>query len=153
MHIVALDVSDGKGGTGNDDVQIVVDDTAPPSLLVSLSPSVLWPPNHKMVAISASREVVDLCDADPQVQLEFIGINESETRNTYDPAFDGSLENGITQNDIQGADLGTDDREFALRAERTGTGAGRTYTVIYTASDDSGNATSATSTVTVPHNQ
>jgi hypothetical protein len=48
--------------------------------------------------------------------------------------------------------LGTDDRAFALRAERgTGQGStGRVYTITYRATDTSGNASDATATVTVP---
>jgi hypothetical protein len=40
-----------------------------------------------------------------------------------------------------------------LRAERTGSGPGRTYTVNVSCADASGNATAGSTTVTVPHNQ
>jgi endo-1,4-beta-xylanase len=55
--------------------------------------------------------------------------------------------------DIQGAAFGTDDRQFLLRAERSGTGSGRVYTITYEAADDSGNVTTRQATVTVPRNQ
>ncbi len=48
---------------------------------------------------------------------------------------------------IQDAGVGTTDFEFSLRAERSGTGDGRVYTVTYTATDASGNEASATATV------
>ena len=51
--------------------------------------------------------------------------------------------------DIQGADLGADDRSFLLRAERAPFGTGRVYTVVYQASDGSGNVATAVSQVTV----
>jgi hypothetical protein len=54
---------------------------------------------------------------------------------------------------IQDAELGTDDRRFALRAERSGNGPGRTYTAVYTATDESGNFTNALTTIVVPHDQ
>ena len=60
---------------------------------------------------------------------------------------------GNTLNDIQGVDPGTADSIFQLRAERSGTGVGRTYTVTYRATDGSGNLATATSSVFVPHDQ
>jgi hypothetical protein len=60
---------------------------------------------------------------------------------------------GHTSDDVQGASFGTDDREFLLRAERTGRGTGRIYTVTYEATDASGNLTDATAEVTVSHDQ
>jgi len=50
-------------------------------------------------------------------------------------------------NDIQGADFGSADRHFQLRAER-GT-ADRVYKVTYRVMDLAGNSTLATATVTV----
>jgi hypothetical protein len=43
-----------------------------------------------------------------------------------------------------------DDDTFALRAERSGTGTGRVYTITYQATDACGNSTIATATVAVP---
>ena len=42
---------------------------------------------------------------------------------------------------------------ISLRAERSGTGTGRIYTLTYSATDCSGNSSTAEVTVTVPHNQ
>jgi hypothetical protein len=58
---------------------------------------------------------------------------------------------GNTSPDVQGALIGQDDRAFQLRAERSGNGSGRIYTILYEAMDDSGNATTRQATVTVPH--
>jgi hypothetical protein len=60
---------------------------------------------------------------------------------------------GHTSPDIQGTAFGTDDREFLLRAERSGTGSGRIYTITYEAEDASGNITTGTTTVSVPKSQ
>jgi hypothetical protein len=61
------------------------------------------------------------------------------------------LGDGKTTDDIQDAALGTADPEVLLRAERSGNGPGRRYTLTYAARDASGNGTSAIVTVEVPH--
>ena len=122
---------------------VSVVDTTPPRLSVVLSPSVLWPPNHKLVPITATITVNDVCDPDPNVRLLSIESNEP----------DNGRGDGNTSGDIQDAAFGTDDRSFLLRAEHSGLGAGRKYTVTYEARDSSGNATVRQATVTVPHNR
>src|SRR6185295_10050973 len=49
--------------------------------------------------------------------------------------------------------VGTDDRCFNLRSERTGGDNGRTYTIVYSATDASGNVALDTVEVHVPHDQ
>ena len=140
-HAVLLTVSDGKGGTDTDEVTITVRDTSAPSLSVTLTPSVLWSPNHRMVDIVANITVSDGCDSEPLVELVSITSNETaETRGA-----------GSAEPDMLGADIGTDDRQFQLRAERSGRGTSRIYTVTYRATDVSGNKTEATAQVVVPH--
>jgi predicted heme/steroid binding protein len=65
---------------------------------------------------------------------------------------DNGLGDGDKPNDIQGAEFNTSDCAFQLRAERSGGGNGRVYTVTYRATDVSGNSATAQATVTVPHN-
>ena len=113
-------------------------DTTPPTLSVTLSPAVVWPPNHKLVAINAAINVSDDTDPNPAVRLVSITCNEP-----IDPAAD-----------IADAAFGTYDRQFSLRADRTGQRKeGRVYTVTYSATDAAGNRTTATATVTIPHDQ
>jgi uncharacterized protein DUF4114 len=121
---------------------LTIVDRTPPVLSVSLSPTLLWPPNHALATIGATITVSDNCDPSPKVEL--VSITSSEP--------DNGLGDGDTANDIQGASFGSDDRSFMLRAERSGKGPGRTYTVTYRATDASGNSTLATATVSVPHN-
>jgi len=123
--------------------RVLIVDTTPPELMVTLSPAVLWPPNHKLAPITASITVQDTCDPSPTVRLVSITSNEA----------DNGLGDGDTSADIQGTAFGTDDRTFLLRAERSGPGGGRVYTVTYEASDHSGNTTLRKATVTVPKNQ
>jgi hypothetical protein len=142
-HTFTLTVEDGKGGKSSADVTIKVQDTIPPVLTFALSPSILWPPDHKLNGVTAIVQVNDVCDPHPKIALTSISSNEP----------DNGLGDGDTANDIQDALFGADDRLFLLRAERAGGGAGRIYTVTYQASDTSNNVTFATSKVTVPHDQ
>lgn len=115
-------------------------DTRPPVIVVSVSPAVLWPPNHALVPIVATVSVSDAADPLPIVRLISITSNEPDNR-TGD---------GDTTGDIAGADVGTPDLSFALRAERAAGGTGRVYTITYQATDASGNATRVSVSVIVP---
>ena len=118
-------------------------DITPPVIHVSVSPNSLWPPNHKLAAIAATVVAVDECDPNPQVRL--VSVTSSEP--------DNGLGDGDTAGDVVGAAVGTDDRSFQVRAERSGPGPGRTYTIVYKATDASGNTAQATATVVVPHDK
>ena len=124
--------------------QTTVIDTTAPSIDVFLSPDSLWPPNHRMVEIEATVSSDDACGA---TTLTLDSLTSSEPDN----APGGS--DGNTVNDIQNAEIGTADFLFDLRAERAGGGSGRTYTATYTATDGSGNQSSASAVVTVAHNR
>ena len=63
---------------------------------------------------------------------------------------DDGLGDGDTPGDVAGAAAGTADLAFSLRAERSGIGPGRTYTVTYAATDPSGNTGEDSATVAVP---
>jgi hypothetical protein len=140
---VTWTAKDGSNNSSSAGQLVTIQDTTPPSLSVVLSPAVLWPPNHKMVDITATIVATDVCDASPQVKLLAITSNEP----------DNGQGDGNTTGDIQGAAYGTDDRHFQLRAERSGNGNGRIYTVTYEARDASNNVAVRQAIVTVPHNQ
>src|SRR5262249_60433920 len=53
-------------------------DTTPPTISVTLTPSVIWPPNNKMVEITASVQVSDDRDPNPVVRLVSITANEGD---------------------------------------------------------------------------
>jgi predicted extracellular nuclease len=116
-------------------------DQTPPTLSVSVSPNVLWPPNHKYVTVNATVSVSDNVDPSPTVTLLSVTSNEPD-----DAPGDGD---GNTTGDI----LIVDDFTFRLRAERSGSGSGRVYTITYQATDAHGNTTSTSATVTVPHSR
>jgi uncharacterized repeat protein (TIGR01451 family) len=134
-------VSNALSSSESTPLQIL--DVAAPSLTVSASPAILWSPDHKFRNISVTVGVEDNCDSNPTVTLVSVTSNEPAT---------GFLGTGDKGPDIQGATVGTDDRSFAVRAERgTGNGStGRVYTIVYRAADIHGNVSEATTTVFVP---
>jgi hypothetical protein len=138
-HTFTVEVQDGRGGVDTATVQITVADTTPPALTIVLSKSTLWPPNHKLVDLTAAITTVDACDPAPSVTL--VSIDSSEP--------DDARGDGHTTGDVQGAAVGTDDRAFQLRAERSGLTRERVYRVTYHATDGSGNLTAVTRDVHV----
>jgi len=118
-------------------------DVTPPTIMVDLNRTTLWPPNHKMVDIMATVTVTD--NRDPSPTFVLVSIQSSEP--------DNDIGDGNTVGDIQGHAIGTDDVAFQLRSERRGGGNGREYTIVYEATDASGNTACMTVAVRVPHDQ
>jgi len=137
-HVLTLNATDNAGNTGRANVTITVGDTKAPTMTIAVTPSSLWPPNHKYVEVKVS--VVANDDLDPTPKIVFVSMSSNEAGNAK-----GS---GNTVNDI----IRVDDFTFNVRAERSGSGSGRTYTLTYTATDASGNAATASATIVVPKN-
>jgi hypothetical protein len=116
---------------------LTVVDTTPPEFQFSVTPTILWPPNHKMELITPSWVVSDECDNAPEVSLVSIVANEG----------DDTIGDGHKSDDIQIAEDGS----IYLRSERSGRGSDRVYTITYQAMDDCGNATVRSATVSIPH--
>jgi hypothetical protein len=115
------------------------DDTTPPEFELSVTPTMLWPPTHKMVLITPSWTVSD--DIDPSPEVSLVSVVAAEGDNT--------IGNRYTSDDIQ---IG-EDGSIYLRSERSGTGSSRIYTITYEAVDDCGNVAVSSATVTVPHDR
>jgi len=115
----------------------VNDAEAPVVANVTVTPTVLWPPNHKMRDVVVGYDVTDNCNW--VVTDLSVKSNEPQT---------GTGTSGLT-NDWQVVDA----HHVKLRAERSGGGTGRIYTIIITASDASNNIAKQYLTVTVPANQ
>jgi hypothetical protein len=135
-----LRVIDTFAQADEDSTRVAVVDTTPPQLSLSVAPAQLFPPNHKLITVKATLAASDTCDANPAIRLVSITSNEP----------DNGLGDGDQPFDIQGAAFGTDDRQFQLRNERSGQGNGRIYTITYSATDASGNATLRQTTAIVP---
>jgi hypothetical protein len=136
LTTVTWTATDDSGNFSEDTQDVTIVDTTPPELSVELSPDTLWSPNHKLNTITATVVAVDICDSDPEIRLISVTSNEP----------DNGLGDGDTANDI----VIVDDFTIQLRAERSGLGDGRVYTITYEAEDDSGNTTQEQATVTVP---
>jgi photosystem II stability/assembly factor-like uncharacterized protein len=142
---VSLRVTDTLGESDVSTADVVVRDTTPPALAVAASPAVLWPPNHATVPVRLVATLTDLCDPSPALALE--SVSSSEPDDAPGP------DDGDTRGDIARAEVGTPDLEIGLRAERLGTGPGRTYVITYRATDASGNSATARAIVVVPHDK
>jgi hypothetical protein len=141
-HTITLTVDDGKGGTASDQVVITVRDTTPPALSFALSATELWPPDHRMVTVATGISASDAVDSS-------VAISISVTSNEPD----NGLGDGDTTGDIAVIDNGNGTYDIQVRAERGGNGTGRVYTINVTATDDSGNSTTASGQVKVPHSK
>ena len=115
-------------------------DEIPPTIdAIYLTHDVLWPANHKYVDIDVNVFASDNFDTEVDVSLLSVTSNEP----------DNGVGDGNTVNDI----VIINDLLIKLRAERSGKGSGRVYTMTYQATDDCGNTATAEAIVTVPHNK
>jgi hypothetical protein len=128
---------------GNWLVRPHVDDISP-TLAPVPDKTTLWPPNHKMVTVSIVANASD--DSGGPITLGAI-VSSNEPEN--------GLGDGDTAPDwtTPVIDQTTGIITLQLRAERSGKGNGRVYTVTITATDESGNTTQASVDITVAHSQ
>jgi hypothetical protein len=140
---ITLDVGIGPfTRTCTTEVEVV--DTTPPTIrALTVDPSVLWPPNHRLVDVHVHADIEDDCSASPTLKLVSVTSNEPDNAT--------GLGDGNTSGDIRGIELAQDDRDFLLRAERDGNGTGRVYTLTFEASDEAGNTSTRVVLVRVPH--
>lgn len=136
---VTLTVTDTCGVSDSCTATVTVVDTTPPSIeSLAASPSTLWPPNHKMVSVSVDVSAFDNCDL-PVCSITSVNSNEPV--------------NGLGDGDTEPDWEITGNLTVNLRAERSGTGSGRVYTMNIECTDESGNSSVETVEVTVPHDK
>ncbi len=137
--VFQLRVDDGLGGSGVDQVKVLVRNGNDPPVCTAATPSPasLWPPNHGLIPVS----IVGITDPNHDtVTVTAIGVTQDEPVN--------GLGDGNTSPDA--VRLG---HTLLLRAERTGTGNGRVYRVRFRATDREGGSCIGVVTVCVPHDQ
>lgn len=125
--------------------KVTVKDTQGPTINTSQAKT-LWPPNHKYATFNVSdlvTSVTDNCDA--SVGTGSVRITKVTSDELEDSGGDGS-----TLNDIV---IAADCKSVQLRSERVGDGNGRVYTITLNVTDASGNTSTATVKVSVPHAQ
>lgn len=139
MLVFQLVVGDGAAASQPDTVSIAVLDTNQPPVcgLARPSPSLLRPPNHKLVPVS----ITGVADPDdPDVRLTVTAVTQDE------PVHGQGC--GDT-----GPDAVLAGARVLLRSERAGHGTGRVYRVTFTAADASGDTCTGSVTVCVPHDR
>ncbi len=119
-NIIEITVTDSSGLSASCGTTVTVIDTIPPVItMVSASPKSLWPPNHKMVMVSVHAATTDNCGS---ATWKITSVRSNEPVN--------GLGDGDTAPDWQI----TGDHTVLLRAERSGKGSGRIYTITIQAS-------------------
>jgi hypothetical protein len=137
MTIVVCQATDARANTGAASFAVIAGDTMPPTVTnMVASPPNLWPPNHKMVAVTVTVTVQD--DADPAPVSRIVAVTSNQPINgpgDGTTAPDWEITGPLTVN---------------LRAERAG-GADRLYAIVVVTTDFAGNSTTSTVVVSVSH--
>jgi uncharacterized repeat protein (TIGR01451 family) len=115
---------------------VVVSNPPPVISGLSVDHPTLRPPNHKMVPVTLSYDISDNCDA---------GLTPTITISSNEPV--NGTGDGNTCPDWQVIDA----HHVLLRAERSGNGSGRIYTITLTVTDSAGSSSSSSVIVRVPH--
>jgi hypothetical protein len=122
-------------------------DKTPPSCAIVVSPTVLWSPNGKPVAIAGTVTARDTLSGLARVLGGAVTSNE---------ALGPDDARGFAVNATYTSPLRLSavvDLAGTLVAKRAGGGSGRSYSQLVTVTDQAGNTASCTWTVTVPHDQ
>jgi len=144
LHEIELKVDDGINEPVSEIVCVEVTDTTQPSLSPIPSVTILWPPNHKLHEVTIWANAFD--NGGGSIHLE-VEVQSSEPA---DGDGDGST---IPDYYIDSVDDESGVIELRLRAERSGKGEGRIYTIIITATDASDNQSVAQVEITAPHDR
>jgi Tol biopolymer transport system component len=133
---VTCSATNGAGLSASDTVTVKIDKTPPVITGLPAPGCTLWPPNHKLIQVGT----ITASDA-------MSGLASFDVRGSSNEAsVPGEVDIVITGNGLQS-------RGVQLRADRSGTGIGRIYSLTAIAVDQAGNTTTSTAMCTVPHDQ
>lgn len=136
-HTVTFFSQNGQGFPEAAQSEQVWVDNEPPVMTCKATPSVLWPPNNKMVPVALDVRAVSAAFGPTPFSLKSVTTTESNAAS-----------------DIAGFVIGKPSVAGFLRASRPGNAkAGESYTFVYQSSDPLGLTGTCTATVTVPHDQ
>jgi hypothetical protein len=143
-HTITLSASDGINLPTLASINVNVIDTTAPTLSPVPDKNILWPPNHKMVTVTIQANTRDNSGG-PVTLLAVVSSNEPQ-----DGLGDGDMSPDWTEptiDEVHGIIT------LKLRAERSGGGSGRIYTIMIRAEDAYGNSSQAKVEVIVPHDK
>jgi hypothetical protein len=131
LAFVSCSATDHHNNTALGFFDVNVVDTTPPQFLriTASGDANLWPPNHKMVPVTFTVQVVDLVDPHPVTHIVSISSNQ--------PPNSGGDGNTGPDYEITGP------LSVNLRAERQGNSE-RLYTITFVSTDASGNSSTST---------
>jgi len=137
---ITLTVRDDEDASASCSATVTVVDQQPPTIkTVTANPNVLWPPDHRIVPVTVAASASDICTAAPVCKITSVSSNEPiNGTGDGDQAPDWKITGNLT---------------VKLRAERSGRGSGRVYTITVGCTDASKNSSTKTVTVTVPRTQ
>jgi len=135
-HTVTLTATDNHGATNSSAAIVTVIDQTPPVITGAVvDKPTLWPPNHQMVDVAVRYTARDNCGP----------VNARLTVSSNEPV------NGTGDGDTAPDWTVVDTHHVRLRAELSGHGSGRIYTITIFATDSVGNVSSQILMVNVPH--
>lgn len=138
IHTVTLQVSDGTN-VKTVTAEVTVQDATLPTLAPTPSVSMLWPPDNTLRPVTIYANAAD--NSGGTITLgAAVACNEEPATSEPDWYID-TIDNAAGTISLR------------LRAARLGKGDGRNYTVTVTATDESGNQSSSTVTICVPHDR
>jgi hypothetical protein len=139
-YTITWTYDDGHGNATTQKQTVIVQDVTAPVIENKITtPELLWPPNHKMIPILVSVTATDNCARPVENRIVSVTSNEPQ---------DG-LGDGDTAPDWEI----TGPLSLNLRAERSGIGSGRVYTITIQSRDQAGNVSTGIVTVSVPKNK
>jgi hypothetical protein len=143
-HLFSLQVDDGINAPDTNNVTVQIIDGTAPTLVSEADSYILWPPNHQMVNVAISAIASDNGGSAVTLGANVTSNEPAEGSDTGDIGPDWTAP---VIDQITGIIY------MQMRAERSGSGSGRIYTVTITATDQSGNTSATTVDIQVPHDK